>query len=1842
MGHDKVRSEGRVRYVEPNDFLEESLYGNNGSFNTTHPYENYSMHVDLIVKVPDRHGKAENNDGTIIELGTFNAEKISFFNGTGGYLTNIPSGITYRDIMNGNIDGTNESLGITNIHIAYNSYFYPEVTIQFSDVRGSALMGSHEENYRMEEINNARNERIYTKKVKSFFTSLFSFPYPEFTLSVKGFYGRKVNYSLLVTDFRSSFNNDTGNFDCTVKFVGKMYGMYTDIPMSYLLIAPYCKYGSVNNKTVWQDLNLTFDDGTRLPTFIELSKKLLNGIGNIKKNISKEIIDESSKITHKIQLLQEINNSLLDFKNEIESNHKAHVIINQEVFIFDYDDSNQCDYLYPNNKPTETNRVEDCIKKINELINQYELEVGVNEIPFFKLLDGKTELNASEKIGTNKDSVFTVKFENNQLKFENDVNLNKDTKGRLEHKLRNEVNERKFFFMSCEKMTENLRKYRNDALKTQKNLNEQSKKETNELIENIIDFKPTIKNVFKILMGHLQAFTKIYSLFISNVSGEKIRTIDELGFSRDNITDLPDNNSTSNKITVPPFPGFRNPYDNTFCYPDENITKKTMEETILIDSLLDSVFTYASDLNNLKNLEDEVKSEDIDFIPTCLSDLILRDNPYEYVFDNNNSDIYIDWILTFFGIRCIIKNLLEKGESANMSPEIFGKLEAYNFWRKNQDLNRDVIKKLEASECNGINFINFLLNNDFNKYKIDNKLCYETTKIKNLLVNENKGLTIPSKGSEDSYNFPCLIGRNHSGISQFYEDSNDDKNKYSFKNLNFVPYISSGFIDSNTLSKWNDKLLSIDLSGYCTDEIKKSLIGQHIETTKDMFSQKNTIYKKISSEIIYRTKTNKIFSDSYTSKNYYNDGRVRLKEAYNKDFKDVKLSSISEQIGNTPLFFQHNTSDNILINTPENFLISLPHNWEKIESLMKDGQRTISIPYSTRLTIGMIIKWINENENKSDYNKFFSKFDITNIIPLIKVVSMLTRDNNGSICVDIIDKMEQKHNLAQIEEKEDLINKIFENRQFFKVDCLNLSNEYNEWSVSTKSGGFQYFYDYYGLYEASKNENLEYYENWDNLGENMYSRLKEYIKINVKDGNVKKEILNNHFAPVKNVKNSSTPFTDRYSNIDIVDGKYIYLVFNENFIAYKSLSDFFSRTSKLVLPYQIKQNKEHISYGREEYTEYNRTRYIERSELESSFNAFKNKLIELYGTEKEAKKNSDYKPVTKHGVTVESKLSMYQTLKNLYDKHLNSLGNHYDKFDIEKENSEFKRFHFIDTFYNDLSDSLYFNLDIIYELIDVIQKEHGTFNSDGSMNSEMSLYSFMSLICERHNMLLLAVPVFNWYENECVDGLKDMFIPKPYKDSISESGLEGPSYICFYPHQSSQHLDIPDSQYKNDGFDLIDLNDTGNFNGPTNISDLDTINDNNIVIPAFGVEYGSQKQSIFKNIRINMDNPQTTEIAVANQFDLARQKNSKGARSLGFEGQELFKIYSNYSFTCQVDMMGCAQIQPLMYFQLNNIPMFRGAYQIIQVEHDIIPGNMTTTFKGVRINKTKIPMMSSGLNIIKLEEILTEAMEENEKPIYRPMNIPNIKDISNNAFNNIDKQVTSENLKSDFSDIVKFLIKDGINQEERFNELNQELRKLVYCILNDIKKLNEKSEERGYKIGMYITSTVRDSGSISSDHYVGDNGKPSEKRKKLKSYNAAGIEKELTKLGCAIDIQGCRDGKVDTGEASVIIYSLIANNYPEYCRQLIWEQEGNKSNEIKVIHIASYGKENNDKNEIYHGSYPSGKRSDSNNLPSEFINVVKQMVENEVAENVNMINFDKLPTSSELTNMYLKSAGLLT
>ena len=85
-----------------------------------------------------------------------------------------------------------------------------------------------------------------------------------------------------------------------------------------------------------------------------------------------------------------------------------------------------------------------------------------------------------------------------------------------------------------------------------------------------------------------------------------------------------------------------------------------------------------------------------------------------------------------------------------------------------------------------------------------------------------------------------------------------------------------------------------------------------------------------------------------------------------------------------------------------------------------------------------------------------------------------------------------------------------------------------------------------------------------------------------------------------------------------------------------------------------------------------------------------------------------------------------------------------------------------------------------------------------------------------------------------------------------------------------------------------------------------------------------------------------------------------------YAGNNLFNVYQTRSYSAEVEMMGSAMIQPMMYFQLNNIPMFRGAYLIYKVNHSIKPHSMTTTFKGNRVKKAKTPLIDKATMLMNL------------------------------------------------------------------------------------------------------------------------------------------------------------------------------------------------------------------------------------------------------------------------------------
>ena len=179
-----------------------------------------------------------------------------------------------------------------------------------------------------------------------------------------------------------------------------------------------------------------------------------------------------------------------------------------------------------------------------------------------------------------------------------------------------------------------------------------------------------------------------------------------------------------------------------------------------------------------------------------------------------------------------------------------------------------------------------------------------------------------------------------------------------------------------------------------------------------------------------------------------------------------------------------------------------------------------------------------------------------------------------------------------------------------------------------------------------------------------------------------------------------------------------------------------------------------------------------------------------------------------------------------------------------------------------------------------------------------------------------------------------------------------PSFVIMYTNEFSSKLDIKGSDYVDDGFDI----NGDDYQLPKQI--VSKRSENGYKIPAFGVTYGKQYQHFFKNVEVSTENPIVTDEALKAQFLIAGMNsstNTENGKKISFLGQDLYTIYSNNSYTCTVKMMGCAWIQPLMYFQLTNVPMFRGCFLIHKVSHSIKPGDMKTKFTGTRISKYSSP-----------------------------------------------------------------------------------------------------------------------------------------------------------------------------------------------------------------------------------------------------------------------------------------------
>lgn len=317
--------------------------------------------------------------------------------------------------------------------------------------------------------------------------------------------------------------------------------------------------------------------------------------------------------------------------------------------------------------------------------------------------------------------------------------------------------------------------------------------------------------------------------------------------------------------------------------------------------------------------------------------------------------------------------------------------------------------------------------------------------------------------------------------------------------------------------------------------------------------------------------------------------------------------------------------------------------------------------------------------------------------------------------------------------------------------------------------------------------------------------------------------------------------------------------------------------------------------------------------------------------------------------TRDLKRLIYMFLKNLWDRWFS--GNDEKLFTVKNYMANTI---FMDSMYRNVYENIHINCEMLLDLI--------TQYDEKSM-----VFKFLSDITTRHNCMFFALPDYinigNENDSDAESAMETLFKPMPFSNINKIESFN--KYIVMFTHQPSQINDNKNG-YKYDSFDLyshdsdkLSILSTFKRNCMSGTSENDTKHNKMIRrygynVPSFGVSFGRQHNSIFKNVSVGMQNPIQTEQTIDAMARLAEKGGGSGSRMV-FYGQDLYTVFSGYAYTATIEMMGNAQIMPLMYFQLFNIPMFRGAYMIYSVSHTMKPGDMTTTVKAMKMSKHTLP-----------------------------------------------------------------------------------------------------------------------------------------------------------------------------------------------------------------------------------------------------------------------------------------------
>lgn len=1832
----------RVAYVEPND-----IYGSVNGVPLTPNYEDLCIAFNLIVEKVDRFNSNEytgtfndSNDGTVTKISfgqTSERKYASFLSGeiedTDGntYLSTYFTDITYEDVKGKSIV---EGLGVESINVSFESFYTPTVTMKFVDVRGASLFGREAAIHEQGKITS-----------ENVFGCFFTLPYPKFKLQIKGFYGKDVTYQLTCSNFKGNFNSTNGNFEFTVTFIGYNYALLTDIPFIYLVSAPFCSY---EGRKYWDSHISTpqwLIDGKPMVSIHTFMKSIeSHTLENSEKIGINEEDDESlKKISNERAQLNEIASSYNNFISALQNNASgSYILTSQEENNIK---KNQLFLMYntvENNNGVVIRRVDNAIYTSHEdlitKLNDYNTNYPSNAIDVRKYPNGRNDAYINTDFFTLTDTFDIEDDENHKITkvtviakgcqgktVEELKNISFSTGATLTNRTAEEINK----LISTEPYSTNLKRYTylfdlSDLIDIVHNRVESLNEEYNLLQDKInkqralirieaLPFKPTVGNIFKMIMAHLETFIHtVYQCKTDIISSGSARSVSNLNVNIENTDVL-------SSTLIPPFPAVYSKGEQSQNSNDTNNDSFVLgwvgdkSHNFIEEKLVLSIWKAVC------RIIDESKSEDnnkttIKSYTIFPSDLNSANNPF-----SNTTNLNISALGGYLGIRAaqIFGLLFNENYSGNLTDDLIsliGRMDAYNYYMASGSIttvNMELFDRTGSQNAQTILKNIALCDESADTYGI----TYPTTgKVRHIFENDiairqeyNKNNRCPifcqSPVYGDRYEFSRYYDENiisliPSRLDEYENYSHDLIYRYDNGNIYFIPHYGSE-VNMYKAANYVNRSTTDELFVNETEDFKKNYYNDdifNIVTSKDEVGNILVRYEEL--------KKGKVNTIEFTSTDdftgilnkcwfvpdsiYYNffNGYADMFTVPVKEygFEEKNLFPLTKDGGADPLSLTDNSwisnDDKNNIKYTDNGEYSyLTNNMEKQKLTLDDIRiHQLKIYYngfSNGFNIfGHSFYYMQNNkigsETDAEFNDRSTKVKALMFLHTLKynfeyIPNFLNRNKkNGGIeavpygYLLLIGGLLWRKRYAEEHSNTDPIiyqegNLTFKSTGINDTLFVKEGNCHKFYAIDSNYSGKSYNVSIPSILGYNDNENWEL----DYVIENRLIRLFENFSTNEFRTVVTKCELTDRRLREENQPDSAftRPFTaytfyhdfvsffrkrmydDKYSIRNMMGyyrdriggfyGNYRYCLIYKDTVNTVSLmlsddNDVQPLLKKIYYQKLIVIDSLGYRLIKGDLTA-PRQVYVKKTTFDTYLNSFISQLQKIVNssTSTEPLNEEDSDKIEKNKA---QKIEIYYYLKNLYDKWIIQMSNS-EYYSVE--NFFKKNFVFVDKFYRNIYNKVIINCD---KLLDIFKNRMQDRNA--------SLFSVISDIVQEHQCLFVSLadyPSFGNNDlNKDIEVLENAFRPISYNE-MGEIRDENHFVVMYVGNGASTASE--ENYYRSDGFNINTPDDIPSpFKSKSTIYDESDIeNRYGYNVPAFGVSFGRQNQSLFKNLTLNMDSPAMTEIAAMNLANVAELGSSHEHR-VAFYGQDIFNIFKNYSYECEVEMMGDAQIQPLMYFQLLNVPMWHGAYMIKSVTHTMTPGNMITRFKGQKMSKYIQPFCDDYFINTSVKDYIDPQNRGSESGSN-----PYSSSISDVTLPESYAKPSTETVE----DVLDNCICGGNGEKLEMGgvKLNENIRQLFNTLVSEIKMLPENLENETWSI--CISSAVRNAGQNSEHNYAGTH-----------SINNGGISPNAIDLQVVPITNGKRGTRIKDSDKMFKVMDIIATNHKNEIGQLIFEGSG--------------------------------------------------------------------------------------